>query len=122
MLADLSSLRRRQSKSPKNIEFSLGSRIINVIDIEFLLEVFKIHYTYIDIYLLEKAQKPRIWSWQLLSTGIFRMPAIVCEGVLFSEFFIIIIINVIGSLQTTKPVLSRVIKTSVHSVCPRNLF
>ena len=122
MLADLSSLRRRQSKSPKNIEFSLGSRIINVIDIEFLLEVFKIHYTYTDIYLLEKAQKPRIWSWQLLSTGIFRMPEIVCEGVLFSEFFIIIIINVIGSLQTTKPVLSRVIKTSVHSVCPRNLF
>ena len=45
MLADLSSLRRRQSKSPKKIEFSLGSRIINVIDIEFLLEVFKIHYT-----------------------------------------------------------------------------
>jgi len=45
MLADLSSLRRRQSKSPKNIELSLGSRLINVIDIEFRLEVFKIHYT-----------------------------------------------------------------------------
>ena len=28
----IGSLRRRQSKSPKNIEFSLGSRIINVID------------------------------------------------------------------------------------------
>lgn len=50
------------------------------------------------------------------------MPEIVCEGVFFSEFIIIVIINVIGSLQTTKPVLSRVIKTSVHSVCPRNLF
>ena len=92
MLADLSSLRRRQSKSPKNIEFSLGSRIINVIDIEFLLEVFKIHYTYIDIYLLEKAQKPRIWSWQLLSTGIFRMPEIVCEGVFFQSFLLLLLL------------------------------
>lgn len=45
MLADLCSLRPRHSKSPKNIEFSLGSRMINVIDIEFHLEVFKIHYT-----------------------------------------------------------------------------
>ena len=45
ILADLSSLCRRQSKSPKIIELSLGSRMINVIDIEFLFEVFKIHYT-----------------------------------------------------------------------------
>ena len=45
-----------------------------------------------DIYLLEKAQKPRIWSWQLLSTGIFRMPEIVCEGVFFQSFLLLLLL------------------------------